>query len=622
MITEGILNKFRNNIINEELHLPHGTKSAKVICHVDLDGVTSGITMVQQLIKQGIPKERITVEFAQYGDEEKDKNFKNKFEESKKGQYVGVTDFAKLPKIKPFKTLNGLMDFKADDNDKKYLINLLTRFNFSKTSQEDFNKKILSANKKIVENKFTEGHLKKLLEVLKAYTALKDYSRKNKKFKVEVPTMENIETFSIPLVNPQFVSDHHANEEGALSGGKTGEIATGSPSEAEFFANKYAPGMWSQEDLKAISVVDSANYTEEDLKNSIFMVKKFSGKDRHKNLATIVSCIYDGLCKKDRSAAAWIIKNAQPSLVSLYNTTLKAANYNGKRLEYVTALKNGEVEKAKQLLSEIPEELNKRYDRRGEPTKKPATIEQLREKNIKDIADMKTGYQTKDDKKKLEDIKGKRGKEYTEIRDNIKSKKGKIQVQRNFAIFDGTSFKTQYSRYSTAFFSENGQRQPFSMRYWGDFFQISKSPFYKGVVDFSEVSRHVIEDVEDFLLKKGVNKLKVKTIIDEMKEKNGGHKGGIWNFQGFKKITAPSRVTDDKYWKAKGVLEKNKDSEVANRVMAEKGPELAKYAAIKKECMHKAMNSAINWTNKLYPPSQEDMNVLKTDDKTFEHKEK
>jgi hypothetical protein len=30
MITETILNKFRNNILNEDLHLPHGTKSAKV----------------------------------------------------------------------------------------------------------------------------------------------------------------------------------------------------------------------------------------------------------------------------------------------------------------------------------------------------------------------------------------------------------------------------------------------------------------------------------------------------------------------------------------------------------------------------------------------------------------
>ena len=620
MITEGILTKFRNKIINEELHLPHGTKSAKVICHVDLDGVTSGITMVQQLIKQGIPKERITVEFAQYGDEEKDKNFKNRFTESKKGQYVGVTDFAKLPKVKPFKIWNSLFEFKGDS---KKLISLFVnnKRKYKDISQEEFNKKMISFYN-IKSNKFTNGNLEKLLEALRAYESLKEYSNKNKNFKFPVPTLENIESFSFPLVNPQFVSDHHSNEGGALSGGKTGEIDTGSPSEAEFFANKYANGMWSQEDLKAISAVDSANYTEEDLKNSIFMVKKFTGKDRHKNLATIISCVYDGLCKKDRNAAAWIIKNAKPSLVSLYTTTLKAANYNGKRLEYVEALKNGEIEKAKQLLSEIPGELNKRYDRRGDPTKKPATLEQLREKNKKDIADMKTGYQTKADKDKLEEIKEKRDPESKAIRDQIKSKKGKIQIQKNFAIFDGTSWKTQYSRYSNSFFSENGQRQPFGMRYWGDFFQISKSPFYKGVVDFSEVNKHVIEDVEKFLLDKGVNKFKIKVVIDEMKEKNGGHKGGIWNFSGFDKITAPNKVTDDKYWKAKSVLSKNKDSEIANKIMKDKEPELAKYAAIKKECMHKAMNSAINWTNKLYPPSQEDMDKLKTNDKTFEHETK
>ena len=613
MITETILDKFKSNILSESLHLPHGTKSAKVVCHVDLDGVASGITMVRQLIKQGIPKERITVEFAQYGDEDKDKTHINKFIESKKGQYVGVTDFAKLPKVKPFKIWNSLFDFKGDP--KK--LGALFRGDYKNISQEEFNKKMLSFYS-IKKNKFTESNLKKLLEALKAYSALKDYSKKNKNFTYPIPTTENIESFSFPLVSPQFVSDHHSNDDGALSGGKTGEIATGSPSEAEFFANKYANGMWNQADLKAISAVDSANYTEQDLKDSIFVVKKFKGKDRHKNMAVLISLIYDGLCKKDRNAAAWVVKNAQPSLASLYNTTLKAAKYNGKRLEYVEALKNGEVEKAKQLLSEIPDVLNKRYDRRGDPTKKPSTLDELREKNKKDIADMKTGYKTAEDEKTLEGIKGKRDKESTEIRNKIKAKKGKIQIQRNFAIFDGTSFKTQYSRYANSFYTEEGQRQPFGMRYWTEFFQISKSPFYKGKVDFSEVSTHVIEDVRKFLLDKGIYPGKVDSIIDEMKERNGGHKGGIWNFQGFNKITPPSKITDDTYWMAKKIQAKNKNSEAAKKVLDKKSPEVEKYAEIKKECMHKAMNSAINWTNKLYPPSKEDLEKLKTDDKTFE----
>lgn len=621
MITETILSKFRNNILNEDLHLPHGTKSAKVICHVDLDGVTSGITMVQQLMKQGIPKNRITVEFAQYGDEDKDKNFTKKFVE-KKGQYVGVTDFAKFPKAKPFKIWSSLLEFKADQNDKQQLVNLLIKYNFKDTEQNDFNKKIFNLNKKIVNNKFTEGNLKKLLEAFKAFSAMKDYFRKNKTFKVPVPTVANIETFSFPLVSPQFVSDHHSNEDGSLSNGKTGEIATGSPSEAEFFANKYANGMWSQSDLKAISAVDSANYTEEDLRNSMFMVKNFSSKDRHKNLATIISCVYDGLCKKDRSAAAWIVKNAQPSLVSLYNTTLKAAGYSGKRLEYVEALKNGETEKAKQLLSEIPEELNKRYDRRGDPTKKLNTIDDLREKNKKDIENIKTGYPSEEDKKKLESVKGKRDAESKALRDEIKSKKGKIYAKKNFAIFDGTVPKIQYARYANSFYSENGQRQPFGMRYWRDFFQISKSPFYKGEVDFSKVSEHVIEDVKKFLLSKKIYPAKVESIIAEMKERNGGHKGGIWNFQGFNKITPSSKVTDEAYWKAKNIIAKNKDSEVANKVIDKRMPKIEEMSEIKKECMQLAMDSAIEWTNKLYPPSKEDLDKLKTTDETFDYKKK
>lgn len=573
--------------------------------------------MVQQLIKQGIPKERITVEFAQYGDEDKEKDaHTDKFRTSKKGEYIGVTDFAKLPKVRPFKLWNTLFNFKGDSS---ALLNLLQR-DWSAYSQEKFNKEIIDTYK-IQVGKFTNGNLKSLLEAFKAYNALKDYASKNKKFTGFTPaTMQNIKELSFPIVNPQFLSDHHSNETGALSGGKTGEVAASSPSEAELFANKYAPGLWSQADLKAISMVDSAGYTEAQLKNTVFLEKHFTGPDRQKNLATIIACIYDNLCKKDRNAAAWIIKNSQPSLVSLYNNTLKAANYNGKRLQYVSALKNGEVDKAKQLLSEIPGELNKRYDRRGDPSQPIMDLEGWRAKNKKDIENMKTGYKTEEDEKKLEEIKGKRDAESKAIRDEIKNKKGKITAHNNFAIFNGKDKKTQYTRYATTLFSENGQRQPFSMRYWDSFFQIAKSTLYKGKVNFMEVNKHVLEDVEAYLKSQGVNDLKIKAVIDEMKEKNGGHSGGIWSFQGFNKITPPNKVTDDKYWVAKRVLKKKPDSEIANKVINDKAPDIEKYDEIRKNCLKKAMNSAIYWTNKLYPVSQEDLEALKTSDEDFNHK--
>ncbi len=608
MLTENTLKIF--NIISEDIHLPHGTKSAKIVCHVDLDGVTSGISMVNQLVKQGIPRERITVEFAQYGDEDKEKKAHTQKFVGRKGEFVGVTDFAKLPTVCPWQIFRKLTSFKGTP---AALLNILHASYESKANFE------AAINKQftIQTTKWTSRDFNDLYEAYRAYKALEKLYVRNKKVPFTEATAQNIQTLKYPLVTPDFVSDHHSNEQGALNGGQRGEIATGSPSEAEFFANKYTPGLWSQDDLKAISMVDSAGYTEEQLKNTVFLEKHFTGSDRKKNIATIISCIYDNLCKKDRNAAAWVVKNAQPSLVSLYSCTLKAAGYNGKRLEYVSALKAGDIEKAKQLLSEIPSELNKRYDRRGDPKTPIMNLQQWQKKNADDIANMKTGRKSEADNKKLEEIKGKRGAEFKEIRDSIKGKKGKIMSHNNFAIFDGSDPKTQYTRYATTLYSKNGQREPFSMRYWGTFFQIAKSTLYKGTVNFAEVNEHVLQDVKAFLTKegyKGVNK-----VIDIMKEKNGGHSGGIWSFQGFSEIKPDYKEFTDKE-RAKYYLAKRLSSDLAKKVVNDydgEGGVNTKYTDLRKRCMRYAMNSAVYWTNKLYPPRQEDLDALKTNDKDF-----
>lgn len=608
MITESILKKFRNSIISESIHLPHGTRSAKIVCHTDLDGVVSGISMVSQLVKQGIPRNRITVEFAQYGDEEKQKDkFTDKFE-GRKGEYIGVTDFAKFPKAKPFEIFNQLMGFKGD---KKEFVDFMKSRDFSKMTLNEFSELFIEKFKP-EQNKFTNGSIGKLFRALSAYYKL------SKKPLLAVASIANLQ---YPLVEPQFVSDHHSNEQGALSGGKRGEIEVKSPSEAEFFANKYAPGLWSKEDLEAVSMVDSAGYTEAQLKNTVFLEKHFSGADRKKCLATIISCVYDNLCKKDRTAAAWIIKNASPTLISLYTKTLEAAKYNGARLQYVNLLSQGKVEEAKKYLKEVPDELNKKYDRQGDPTKSIMSLDQWKTKNKKDIENMKTGYKTEADKKKLEEIKGKRNAEAMEIRDKIKAKKGKIVSHNNFSIFNGTDKKTQYTRYATTLYSKDGQRNPFSMRYWDSFFQIAKSTLYKGTVNFSEVNNHVLEDIASFLRKEGISNFNIKRIIDNMKEKNGGHSSGIWSFQGFDMIKPPSKELGDKYYLAKKLAGRGSTSDAVKRNFNDKESGIvAKYKDIKERCMKAAMNSAVKWTNKLYPPSQEDLNNLKTSDETFNEK--
>ena len=62
---------------------------------------------------------------------------------------------------------------------------------------------------------------------------------------------------------------------------------------------------------------------------------------------------------------------------------------------------------------------------------------------------------------------------------------------------------------------------PFSMRYWSSFFQIAKSSLYKGKVNFAEVNEHVLQDVAAYLKSQGVNDMKIKIVMDEMREKNG-----------------------------------------------------------------------------------------------------
>ena len=56
-------------LLNESgIRLPKGTKSAKIVTHQDMDGFVSGLLIYNQLIKQGVPADRINIKFVNYGD--------------------------------------------------------------------------------------------------------------------------------------------------------------------------------------------------------------------------------------------------------------------------------------------------------------------------------------------------------------------------------------------------------------------------------------------------------------------------------------------------------------------------------------------------------------------------
>lgn len=640
MITEGIFSKFRNNILTEMIHLPHGIKSAKVVTHTDLDGAISAISLINQLVKQGIPKERITLEFAQYGDDEKQKKL-NKFEADKfqaknKHQFVGVTDYAKYPKEKPWEVFNRLMGFKGN---KAQLVAFMNSRDWSKIANKEDFKSILDKTFKYAENKFTEKTIETLYRTLKAYS---EWGKEDE----GKATVENIEKMSIALAKPDFGSDHHSNEQGALSSAKRGDLAAESPSEAELFADKYSPGMWGKDDIKAVSMVDSAGYTEDELKNTVFLEKHFTGPNKKRNLATIISVIYDNLVKKDERTAKWIILNSNPSLVSLYTTLIKGLKFNGERLKMLEAVKNGDYTTGEEIAKALPVILKKNWtdktgpnyrDRNGGEIKPANDLEGWRKKNTKDLENALTGRKSEADNKKLEELKGKRDTVSKEIRDGIKNKKGKMFIYNNFTFFDGGDKRTQYTRYATSLYSVNKSRSPYVLRYWSpSMFQVAINTIYshalKGqkLVDFSIVNNHVLDDLKNFLIKNGINSFSAGKIIDEMKEKNGGHSTAIWTFSGFDKIKAPSKEQGgDEYWKKRDMvsrakkLGKDPDEIVpnANKFVQEKDATVGeKYKKIRDEAFKLAMNSAVYWTNKLYPPKSEGLGALKNDDARFEGK--
>lgn len=652
MLTESNLSLFKNNILTETLHIPHGITNAKVVCHVDLDGVCSGISMVQQLIKQGIKKERITVEFAQYGDDKKQgRDFTKTFQNKNKQQWVGVTDFAKYPKFKLWDKFNQLMSFKGN---KQILVSFMNSRDFSKIANEEDFEKIFRKTFNPQETKFTKKSIDEMYDACKAYSL---YSKKENPI-----TLENVEKYEVQLAKPDFGSDHHSNEDGKLSSAQRGDLAVKSPSEAEFFANKYAPGLWSDSDLKAISMVDSAGYTKKELENSVFLEKHFTGPDRKRNLAQLVGILYDSLCKKDEKVAKWIILNSGPSLVSLYSHVKEGTKLNGERLRLLEAIKNGDFTTGKEIAEALPKILNKNWtnsdgdnykDRNGGTIKKAVTLDQYRETNLRHLSDAKTGHLSEKDKEKLAELKGKRSKDAAKVRDDINSKKGKVFHFNNFSFFDGKDKKQQYGRFDAALLSKDGRRQPYLMRYWGDMFQISLNPIYskackdagieEDLVNFAEINKHVIEDVKNFLISKGISEFNANRFVESMADENGGHKSAIWTFSQFDKIKAPSKeLGGDRYYKDKDLMYRANEIE-ANRTgkkattqkarievmkkyvknagarmeAAEKGP-VAKYAAIKQECVKVAQNSAVKWTNKLYPPRPEGMKALVNYDKRFE----
>ena len=103
---EKLLKEEQEYLVESGIKIPNGTKSAKIFGHSDLDGFFSMMLVYNQLIKQGIPKDRIRLNFIQYGFNASELAKKL---DVKPGDMTAVVDFGAIPET-----------YKENDEEKKF----------------------------------------------------------------------------------------------------------------------------------------------------------------------------------------------------------------------------------------------------------------------------------------------------------------------------------------------------------------------------------------------------------------------------------------------------------------------------------------------------------------------
>ena len=693
-------------------------KSLRILTHVDLDGICSAITLYKFALDKGVRPSNIVIEFGQYGDNTD--ILKIHSTPSGKNQAVMFTDFAKLPTSKIWNLFLKTTDFKAEKK-----INEIVKFcnerDFTKMSESDFISlyKRGSVVKDIVASgrwdDRAEENAKKLYEALNLYSKLVD-PKTNKK---PIPriTVDNIRNYRQQLINPDYVIDHHDNEDGNLRHGQNGVIGVECPSNAGLLARMF--GKWSSEDIAAIDMIDSAGYKEDELIDTIKLNGMADTTDS-KALAIRINAFIEQATKKDKDAAIKIIRNSDTSLASVYKNLMKELNTNDIKMRLKKALekkvsynkdgtpktefktdkatgkkipKKSKDEEIRDLINSLDDDekvnfqkkpkLKKRLvktengyeeklvditkhngvdrklfdpdshyykNRNGDSISRMSGEDEIRDKNRETVEDTKSGYLSKKQKARLEELANKMTLTSQEAieKDDLSSRKSNIFGHGAFAILVARTqaqMNKYPSRYTPSLFTVNGQRFPFSIKVYNNFIQAAKNPLYKGKVNFANVAREVYNDVENFIKSIPSSKMSewVKTqFLDDMHYDSGGH-GAIFSLQGFEQIKMTGNLKKN-YFELKDFIDradkvfykkrtdtkdiKQEKDEKRERIARDKMDKFEKLKNtdikaiedMKEKIINFAISSTIKHTLQLYPLDPIAMKDLQTSNTDFEGK--
>ena len=315
------------------------------------------------------------------------------------------------------------------------------------------------------------------------------------------------------------------------------------PSEASHLAQVHAKGLIDSSSLKAINAIDSATF--KNLEDVFLLKKDFKKKGRMERLGNILNALVSQLIKTNPEAIEYIIRNSNPSIMSVYMNTLRA-------------LKLHNVQK--EILDEIAKE-------------KPDwnKIDLLRSKLPMSFA-KKTGKGT--ELKNVSDYEKSVEKVKSDIEKSTNIKTTKFRKGSEAVIIHDAAGRGAAGRYMGAMLTKpDGTRYPAYMREWSNMLQVALNPDlekqYKDKVDLTKLMKEAITDTKKEMGKKWSN-WSFQIVFGE----SGGHKG-IATLSGLGTIGFLPKLKKKEYYDLKD-LDKRIRALKSKRKMKEMMPEKAK----------------------------------------------
>lgn len=488
-------------LLNESgIRLPKETKSAKVLAHSDMDGFMSALLTVNQLERQGIPKNRIDVQWVQYGESDLlDKSLK-------KNRYQAVlsVDFSAFP-IADLEYLYNTLSKSSGGIKEKFVTEYSKSFNkFKKefldtgktpTAKDisDFIEREVGPQADIIKNRSkVDEQLTLMMKALKKYKPGDDIHK-------------------IKISELDYASDHHDDTKEDLTKGKSGSIGkTEYKSDTEHIASVSAQNLMNWEDVKEVSVVDSASYS--DLENTISMSKNLKGKGRKERLAVIINAMVTTIIKSNKALATKLVKESAPSLISVYSNALRISKLNDDQLRVFSELKKENPN------WELIEEISKKFT----PSESKKMLRSGAEKDIKPVSS----------------VEQMRSKDLESKEKNVSGERKDFSIHGNVLVQKAQSIKENPPRFLGNLVSKDGKRFPFIIKEYPFLIQIqgnaSLPKEVKDTVDLGEISKRAVDEAE-----RKLGSFSNKWAWDIIRKESGGHKT-IWNISGLTTLGAAS----------------------------------------------------------------------------------